>query len=104
MEHRNIGSLSVSLVGIGCNNMGWRIDATASGIVVDAALEAGINFFDTADFYAAGKSEEFLGQAVGQRRGQVLIATKFGLPMDDTRKGAKPAYVKQAAEDSLRRL
>jgi aryl-alcohol dehydrogenase-like predicted oxidoreductase len=104
MEHRNIGSLSVSLVGIGCNNMGWRIDATASRIVVDAALEAGINFFDTADFYAAGKSEEFLGQAVGQRRGQVLIATKFGLPMDDTRKGAKPAYVKQAAEDSLRRL
>ena len=83
LEHRSIGSLSVSLVGMGCNNFGWRIDAAGTKAVVDSAIESGINFFDTADFYGAGQSEEFLGQALGSRRGSVLIATKFGLPMSD---------------------
>src|SRR5215475_2492903 len=104
METRRIGSLNVSTVGIGCNNFGWRIDATATKGVVDAALECGITLFDTADVYGKGQSEEYLGKALGSRRNQVVIATKFGLPMDDQHKGAKPAYVKQALEDSLRRL
>jgi aryl-alcohol dehydrogenase-like predicted oxidoreductase len=104
VEKRNIGSLEVSVVGIGCNNFGWRIDAAATAKVVDAALDAGINFFDTADIYAKGESEQFLGQALGPRRNHIVLATKFGLPMDDQRKGAKPAYIKQAIEDSLRRL
>jgi len=104
MEQRNIGSLGVSLAGLGCNNFGWRIDAAQTAKVVDAAIDAGINFFDTADVYATGQSEEYLGRALGPRRKQVIVATKFGLPMDEKRKGAKPAYVRQAVEDSLRRL
>ncbi len=104
MEKRKIRSLDVTVVGVGCNNFGWRIDAQGSAAVVDAAIEAGINFFDTADIYAAGQSEEFLGRALGARRSQIVLATKFGMKFDEQRKGAKPAYVHQAAEDSLRRL
>jgi aryl-alcohol dehydrogenase-like predicted oxidoreductase len=104
MELRKIGSLDVTVVGLGCNNFGWRIDAAATQAVVDAALDAGINFFDTADIYATGQSEEYLGRALGPRRKQVVIATKFGLPMDPKRSGAKPAYIRQSVEDSLRRL
>ena len=104
METRRIGSLEVSVVGLGCNNFGWRIDADASAAAVNAALDAGINFFDTADIYGAGQSEEFLGRALGARRGEALIATKFGMQMDEQRRGARPEYVRQAAEDSLRRL
>ena len=104
MEQRSIGSLKVSVAGIGCNNFGWRIDEAATAKVVDAALDAGINFFDTADIYAKGESETFLGKALGPRRNQIVLATKFGLPMDDERKGAKPTYIRQAIEDSLRRL
>ena len=104
MEKRKIGSLDVSVVGLGCNNFGWRIDADASANVVHAALDAGINFFDTADMYGGTKSEEFLGRALGRRRGQAIIATKFGMKIDDQRKGARPEYVRRAAEDSLRRL
>ena len=104
METRKIGSLQVSAVGLGCNNFGWRIGVEETQAVVDAALDAEINFFDTADMYGAGQSEEFLGRALGSRRDSVIIATKFGLPMDEERKGAKPAYVRQAIEDSLRRL
>lgn len=104
METRRIGSLEVSLVGLGCNNFGWRIDADASAAAVNAALDSGINFFDTADIYGAGASEDFLGRALGSRRKDVLIATKFGMKMDDQRRGASPAYVKRAAEDSLKRL
>lgn len=104
MEHRRIGSLSVSVVGLGCNNFGQRLDAQRTQRVVSAALDAGINFFDTADIYGGTHSEEFLGQALGARRQSVVVATKFGLPLDDARKGAHPAYVKRAVEDSLRRL
>jgi aryl-alcohol dehydrogenase-like predicted oxidoreductase len=104
MEKRRIGSLEVSLVGLGCNNFGWRIDAAASERVVHAALDAGIDFFDTADIYDTGRSEEFLGRALKGRRAQAIVATKFGMKFDDLRSGAHPDYVRQAAEDSLRRL
>ena len=104
MEHRSIGSLSVSVIGIGCNNFGGRIDEAATETVVATALESGINFFDTADVYGGTKSEEFLGRALGKRRDDAVIATKFGMPLDDERKGASPAYVARAVEDSLRRL
>jgi aryl-alcohol dehydrogenase-like predicted oxidoreductase len=104
MEKRRIGSLEVSIVGLGCNNFGWRIDAVAAAAVVDAALDAGINFFDTADVYGNGQSEEFLGRALGRRRENIVLATKFGMKMDEQHHGAKPEYVRQAAEDSLRRL
>jgi aryl-alcohol dehydrogenase-like predicted oxidoreductase len=112
MEKRRIGSLEVSLAGLGCNNFGWRIDAAASERVVHAALDAGIDFFDTADLYDTGKSEEFLGRALKSRHGasggasnnQAIIATKFGMKLDDQRQGAHPDYVRRAAEDSLRRL
>jgi len=104
METRRIGSLQVSLVGLGCNNFGWRLDVDATARVVDAALEVGVNFLDTADIYGGTKSEEFLGQVLAGRRDKVVLATKFGMKVDDARQGAKPAYVRQAAEDSLRRL
>ena len=104
LEHRKIGTLQVSLAGLGCNNFGWRIDADQSRRVVNAAIDSGINFFDTADIYDKGHSEEYLGRALAGRRRDVIIATKFGMKFDDTRQGAKPKYVRQAAEDSLRRL
>lgn len=104
MNKRRIGSLYVSWVGLGCNNFGRILDAEATAKVVGAALDAGINFFDTADVYGGTKSEEFLGRALGKRRNDVIIATKFGNRIDDERKGAHPDYVQRAAEDSLRRL
>src|SRR5262245_51929454 len=104
MEKRKIASLDVSVVGLGCNNFGWRMDADRSAKVVNAALDAGVNFFDTADMYGGGKSEEFLGRALGNRRGEVVIATKFGMLPGGKRAGARPEYVRQAAEASLRRL
>ena len=102
MEKKRIGSLEVPVVGIGCNNFGWRIDASGAAAVVDAALDAGVGFFDTADIYGEGRSEEFLGRALGKRRNEAIIATKFGMKMDDQRVGAHPEYVARAIEDSLR--
>ena len=104
MESRSIGSLSVSLVGLGCNNFGGRIDYDATKAVVDAALDAGITLFDTADIYGGTKSEEFLGKALGGRRDEAVIATKFGGPVAEGKSGASPAYVQEACEASLRRL
>ncbi len=104
MEKRKIGSLEVSVVGLGCNNFGWRIDADSTAAVVDAVISAGVNFFDTADRYGKGLSEEFLGRALGRRRDDVLIATKFGLEMEAGQRGASPKYVHEACEASLRRL
>lgn len=104
MNQRQVGSLGVSEVGLGCNNFGWRLDAGASAEVVRSAIDAGITFFDTADIYGGGRSEEFLGKALGSRRDEVVIATKFGSPMEGQGKGAAPAYVRTAAEASLRRL
>lgn len=104
METRRIGSLTVSVVGLGCNNFGGRLDERRTAAVVGAALDAGITFFDTADIYGDTKSEEFLGRALGRRRNEIVLATKFGMEVDPQRTGAKPDYVRQAVEDSLRRL
>ncbi len=108
MDTSRIGSLTVSAVGLGCNNFGARLDADATRDVVRAALDAGVTFFDTADVYGGTRSEEYLGRALddllGDRRGEVVIATKFGSRIDDARQGARPEYVRRAAEDSLRRL
>ena len=93
------------MVGVGCNNFGMRVDAAGTAAVVDAALEAGINFFDTADVYGGTKSEEFLGLALKAHRDEVLIATKFGIKLDDQRPGGgRPEYVRSAVEASLHRL
>lgn len=104
MDMRSIGSLRVSVLALGCNNFGWHIDEAASRAVIAAALDAGVNHFDTADVYGDTQSEQFLGRALGSRRDEVVIATKFGWKLDDARQGAAPEYVKQAADDSLRRL
>jgi aryl-alcohol dehydrogenase-like predicted oxidoreductase len=105
METRKLGSLEVSLVGLGCNNFGGRIDAAATQAVVDAAIDAGITLFDTADVYGGGgKSEELLGRALGARRDQVIVATKFGMPMGEGKAGGAPDYVRAACDASLARL
>jgi len=104
MHTRQIGTLEVSAIGLGCNNFGGRIDYDRSADVVSAALDNGITFFDTADIYGGTKSEEFLGRALGRRRDEVVVATKFGMKVDDDRRGAKPDYVHRALEDSLRRI
>lgn len=104
MEYRKLGSLNVSLVGLGCNNFGWRTDAAGTAAVVDAALGAGINFFDTADVYGGGQSEEFLGAALKGRRGKAVIATKFGIKMGEGKEGASAQYVRDALDASLQRL
>jgi aryl-alcohol dehydrogenase-like predicted oxidoreductase len=101
MDTRRIGSLEVSVVGLGCNNFGRRLDSDSTSAVVDAALDVGITFFDTADVYGGTKSEEYLAHALGRRREDVVIATKFGSAVDEQRRGARPEYVLQAAEDSL---
>src|SRR3984893_9165537 len=104
MQTRRIGSLDVSVVGLGCNNFGWRIDAEASAKVIDAAIESGISFFDTADRYGKGQSEDFLGRALGNRRDQIILATKFGMEMEKGQQGASPKYIREAIEASLRWL
>ena len=106
MEKRKVGSLAVSVVGVGCNNFGGRIDETRTEQVINAALEQGINFFDTADMYADGRSEELLGRFIVDRgrRGDVIIATKFGNDMPGQGRGARPEYVRLALEASLKRL
>jgi len=104
MENRKIGALDVSIIGLGCNNFGWRLDYDRTVAVVDAALDAGINFLDTADIYGGTESEEFLGRALEGRRDRVVLATKFGMKVDEQRQGAKPDYARRACEDSLRRL
>jgi aryl-alcohol dehydrogenase-like predicted oxidoreductase len=104
VETRRIGTLEVSVIGLGCNNFGWKIDERATRDVIDASIARGINFLDTADTYGKTKSEEFIGRALDGRRASVIIATKFGKPVDPKRTGARPEYVHQACNDSLRRL
>jgi aryl-alcohol dehydrogenase-like predicted oxidoreductase len=106
MEHRPLGELSVSVVGLGCNNFGMRIDADATARVVHAAIEAGINYFDTAESYGSGMSEEYLGRALVDRRGEVLIATKWGhtISLGEGERGGDPAQIRRRLDDSLRRL
>jgi aryl-alcohol dehydrogenase-like predicted oxidoreductase len=107
MEMRRIGSLDVSLVGLGCNNFGMRLDEARSKAVIDAALDAGINFLDTADVYGGkGASESIIGTALAGRRDEVVIATKFAAPFDGDPAGggAGPEWIRQAVDGSLRRL
>jgi aryl-alcohol dehydrogenase-like predicted oxidoreductase len=105
METRAIGSLTVSLVGLGCNNFGGRIDEAATQAVVDTALDEGVTLFDTADIYGDRRSEELLGAALGSRRDEVVIATKFGMGDGTTLPaGASGRSVETAVEGSLRRL
>lgn len=108
MKYRRLGNsgLQVSLAGLGTNNFGMRLDYEGTKSVVDAALDAGINFFDTADIYGGGLSEEYLGRALGSRREDVLVATKFAMPVGEgpfTRGGSRH-YIEKAVERSLKRL
>jgi aryl-alcohol dehydrogenase-like predicted oxidoreductase len=98
--------LDVTVVGLGCNNFGGRIDEAASRAVIDAALDAGVTFFDTADIYGnGGGSEEIIGRALSGRRDRVVLATKFGhdLGGGEPARGARP-YIRKALQASLRRL
>jgi aryl-alcohol dehydrogenase-like predicted oxidoreductase len=97
--------IQVSVVGLGCNNFGRRVDIEGTRAVVDAALEAGVTFLDTADVYGRGQSEELLGEVLAGRREQVVLATKFGMDMGDGKgpRGSR-SYIRQAVEASLRRL
>lgn len=109
MEHRTLGpsGLIVSLIGLGCNNFGGRIDDVAAKAVIHKALDVGITLFDTADAYGnRGGSETTMGAILGERRKDIVLATKFGLPMDEAGrlKGASRRYVISALESSLKRL
>jgi aryl-alcohol dehydrogenase-like predicted oxidoreductase len=111
MTYRQLGDsgLTVSTVGLGCNNFGRRLDAEATATVVGAALDAGITLFDTADIYGLGSSEELLGRALGRERENVVVATKFGMDMQGANGpdwGARGSrrYLRKAVEASLRRL
>ena len=105
MESNRLGRsvLEVSRVGLGCNNFGRRLDAQRTRQVVETALDAGIAFFDTAESYGDGDSERFLGAALGGRRPQAVVATKFGWAPGDL-PGGSPERVRRAIEGSLERL
>ena len=109
MEYRNLGrsGLRVSLVGLGCNNFGGRLGLEDTRTVVHKAMDLGITLLDTADMYGnRGGSEELMGQVLGARRKDIVLASKIGMAMDDVgeKKGAARRYIMSAVEDSLRRL
>ena len=108
MRTRRLGNsgLKVSEVGLGCNNFGMRIDQQATQAVVDAAIEAGITLFDTADIYGGTQSEVFLGKALGKRRHEIVLASKFGMQIgeDKSRSGASRRWILAECDASLRRL
>src|SRR3954471_5997144 len=109
MRERELGTsgLRVSVVGLGCNNMGWRIDERETRAVVNAAIDAGITLFDTAESYGKGDSELFLGRALAGRREDVVIATKFGWGSgsdDNSVPRGDPEYVRGAIDVSLQKL
>jgi len=101
MNFTTIGELRVSRVGLGCNNFGRRVDREGTRAVVEAALDAGITFFDTADIYGDGDSERFLGEILEGRRERVVLATKFGMGPGG---GGSRDYVRRAIDASLERL
>jgi aryl-alcohol dehydrogenase-like predicted oxidoreductase len=105
-ETRKVGSLEVSIAGLGCNNFGMRIDEAGAKQVTDAALDAGINNFDTAESYGNGNSEVFLGRALGSRRADAVITTKFGgmRGAPEGMAGGSAANVRRAIDGSLERL
>lgn len=111
MDYAPLGTsgLVVSALGVGCNAFGRRIDQEQATAVVHSALDEGVTFFDTADVYGFGASETMLGQALGRRREEVVIATKFGMDMGDTYPGARSnrasrGYIARAVDGSLSRL
>lgn len=106
MRMAKLGNLDVSAIGLGCNNFGRALDAEGSAVVVNAALEAGVNYFDTASNYGEGQSESFLGAGLGSHRNDVVIGTKFGVAVKgwEGSGGASPEYVRRATEHSLREL
>ncbi|MCA6284856.1 MAG: aldo/keto reductase [Phenylobacterium sp.] len=108
MQLRRLGNsgLKVSVIGLGCSNFGMRIDQAQTRMVVDAALDCGVNFFDTADIYGASKSEVFLGEALKGKRDKAVLATKFANPMGEGEylRGGARRYIVKAVEDSLKRL
>ncbi len=109
MEFRNLGSsgLLVSTIGLGCNNFGGRIDQEATRAVIHKAIDLGITLFDNADTYGdRGGAETAMGQVLGDRRKDIVLATKFGNPMDaiGVKQGGARRYIMNAVEDSLRRL
>jgi aryl-alcohol dehydrogenase-like predicted oxidoreductase len=107
MDLRRIGSLEVTVLGLGCNQFGRKIDAAQSARVVDAALDEGISFFETADTYARGASEEFLGRALRGHRDRAVIATKVGQKREGGQRvdgGGKAEYLIASVEESLKRL
>ena len=104
MQQRRIGSLAVPVVGLGCNNFGRRLDASRTADVVHAALDSGVSFFDTADLYGEGASEEYLGRALRGRRAEATIATKFGHQRSTFGRGGRADHIRTALEGSLKRL
>ena len=104
MRTRPLGPLQVSEIGLGCNNFGRRLDLTATRAVVDAAIDVGVTFLDTANVYGGTDSEAFLGRVLEGRRNQVVLATKFGHPSDDEARGGRPDAIRPALEISLKRL
>ena len=105
MELRRIGELEVSEVGLGCNKFSSRVDQDGTNESFSACLDSGINFFDTADVYGSGASEEMLGSAMKDHRDQIIVATKFGLrDMDLGLTGGSAEWVHRSVDRSLRRL
>lgn len=106
METTHLGgsTLDVSRVGLGCNNFGGRLDRAATRAVLDAALDVGINFLDTADVYGSGDSERFIGAALGGRRDRVVLGTKFGSDTSIPGPGGSRDHLRRAIEASLGRL
>lgn len=109
MDRRKIGGadgLNVSLVGLGCNAFGGRVDEKGTHAVIDAAIDAGIDFFDTAETYGGGNSELFIGTGIKGRRNEIFLATKFGYGhshVDGKSKGS-PENIRVAVDQSLRKL
>jgi aryl-alcohol dehydrogenase-like predicted oxidoreductase len=107
LARRQIGDLDVTLAGLGCNNFGRRIGLDETRAVIDAALDAGVNFLDTADVYGDGHSEEMIGEVLSDgRRDSVVLATKFGMDRGGSLPGAPGSaeYVRAACDRSLGRL
>src|SRR5438874_2533279 len=108
MHFRKLGTsgLRVSAIGLGCNPFGNEVDPAAARAIVDSALEQGVNYFDTADAYYEGRSEEYLGQALEGKRQQVIVATKFGnrVGLGPNDAGASRHHIVASCEASLRRL
>ena len=108
MDFRRLGNsgLKVSEVGLGGNNFGWWADEQTSAVVINHAIDAGINFIDTADVYDRGHSEEFIGKALKGKRQQVIVATKFGNPMGEgpNDRGGSRYHIFKAVDNSLKRL